>query len=190
MFSQLVSIIDLALQRLLIVLMALLLIDVSWQVLTRFILENPSSFTEELARFLLIWIGLLGSAHAYKHKMHLGVDIFVKSIPSNLALQVQRLVQVITIIFALAVLGFGGIKLMTLAFYLDQTSAAMQLNMGWVYIALPLSGGLLALFACEQLINPNANKSSMDDTNKAINKPHEREGASNENLNTNEGTKA
>lgn len=154
-FVALVSGVDKALQKLLITLMALLLIDVSWQVLTRFILANPSSFTEELARFLLIWIGLLGAAHAYRHKMHLGVDIFVNSLSPYFALLTQRFVQIVTIAFALGVLGYGGIKLMLLAFHLDQNSAAMQINMGWVYIVLPASGVLFALFALEQLIYPD-----------------------------------
>ncbi|MBF7073675.1 TRAP transporter small permease [Glaciecola sp. MH2013] len=142
---------DTLLRWLLIVLMALLLIDVSWQVLTRFILPKPSSFTEELARFLLIWIGLLGSAHAYRHKMHLGIDVFVRTMSSNKALVVSRFVQLITLAFALAVLVYGGSKLVLLAYHLEQKSAAMQINMGLVYLALPISGALFALFALEQM---------------------------------------
>lgn len=150
--------VDFILQKLLIVLMALLVVDVSWQVLTRFILTTPSSFTEELARFLLIWIGLLGSAHAYRHKMHLGVDILVKSMKANKAAFTNKVVQIITLVFACSVLVYGGMKLVLLAFHLEQKSAAMQVNMGVVYLALPLSGLLLALFAYEQLVaSPNQN---------------------------------
>jgi len=154
-FLSLVDSIDKLLQKLLIVLMAVLLIDVSWQVLTRFILANPSSFTEELARFLLIWIGLLGSAHAYRHKMHLGVDIFVKSLSTTSAKVLKQAVQLITIAFALSVLVFGGGKLMLLAIHLNQESPAMHINMGVIYIALPLSGILLALFAIEHMLTPD-----------------------------------
>lgn len=154
-FLSLVDLIDKLLQKLLIVLMTVLLIDVSWQVLTRFILENPSSFTEELARFLLIWIGLLGSAHAYRHKMHLGVDIFVKSLTPLTARVIKQAVQLITIAFAMSVLVFGGGKLMMLATHLDQQSPAMHINMGVIYIALPLSGVLLALFAIEHMLTPD-----------------------------------
>lgn len=150
-FKKLTESIDSGLRWLLILLMALLVIDVSWQVLTRFILPKPSSFTEELARFLLIWIGLLGSAHAYRHKMHLGIDVFVRAISKQKALFVARFIQVVTIAFALAVLVYGGLKLVLLAYHLDQQSAAMQVNMGIVYLALPISGLLLALFALEQM---------------------------------------
>ena len=52
--------------------MGLLVIDVLWQVFTRFVLGNPSSFTEELARYLMIWVGLLGASYAAGKRMHLG----------------------------------------------------------------------------------------------------------------------
>ena len=56
---------------------------VCWQVFSRFILRAPSSYTEELARFLLIWIGVLGASYAYRTKAHLGLDLFYqKMIPS------------------------------------------------------------------------------------------------------------
>jgi len=54
----------------LIVLMAAIVLDVTWQVFTRFILKDPSGFTEELAGFLLIWIGLLGASYALHRKFH------------------------------------------------------------------------------------------------------------------------
>jgi TRAP-type C4-dicarboxylate transport system permease small subunit len=152
MYCKIVGALDKVLQKLLITLMALLLLDVTWQVLTRFLLENPSSFTEELARFLLIWIGLLGSAHAYRHKMHLGVDIVVKSLSPKVAGALAKIVQLITIAFAASVLVYGGTKLLLLAVHLEQKSPAMQVNMGLVYLALPISGVLLVLYAIEHML--------------------------------------
>ena len=67
--------IDKILEWTLVVSMSLLVIDVLWQVFSRFILQDPSSFTEELARFLLIWVGLLGAAYAAGQRMHLAVDL-------------------------------------------------------------------------------------------------------------------
>ncbi|HBX67752.1 MAG TPA: TRAP transporter small permease, partial [Balneolaceae bacterium] len=52
-------------------LMALMLISVCWQVLTRYVLATPSSFTDELARYLLIWIGTLGAAYTSGKRLHL-----------------------------------------------------------------------------------------------------------------------
>lgn len=164
--NTLIDKIDFLLQKLLIILMAVLVVDVTWQVLTRFILPTPSSFTEELARFLLIWIGLLGSAHAYRHKMHLGVDVLVKSMKDERAALINKLVQVITILFATSVLMYGGMKLVLLAYHLEQKSAAMQVNMGIVYLAIPVSGFLLTLFAYEKFIASPANTAHCAHTNK------------------------
>ena len=68
------------LAKILIVLMAAIVVDVTWQIFTRFILQDPSSFTEELAGFLLIWIGLLGASYALYTKAHLGIDVLTQKI--------------------------------------------------------------------------------------------------------------
>jgi len=151
-FAAWINVLDTWVQRLLILLMALLLVDVTWQVVTRFVLPQPSSFTEELARFLLIWIGLLGSAHAYRHKMHLGVDLFSNKLSPNHKRNLNRFVQLIVIAFAIAVLVYGGSQLSLLAFHLNQVSASMQVNMGLIYLALPISGALFCVYAIEQYL--------------------------------------
>ena len=61
--TQVRNTIDLILARTLVFLMALMVINVLWQVASRFILGSPSSFTDELARYLMIWIGILGAAY-------------------------------------------------------------------------------------------------------------------------------
>lgn len=68
--------IDVVLKWTLIALMAFSVLNVLWQVFTRFVLHHPASYTEELARYLLIWIGLLGAAYAAGNKLHLAIDLF------------------------------------------------------------------------------------------------------------------
>ena len=87
------------LANILIVLMAAMVLDVTWQVFTRFILRDPSSFTEELARFLLIWIGVLGAAYALKTKAHLGIDILTYKLKGVKKQVVDILVFSIIILF-------------------------------------------------------------------------------------------
>ncbi|GAB1359158.1 hypothetical protein MASR1M31_09390 [Porphyromonadaceae bacterium] len=66
--------IDKVLGILLIVLMSVLIIDVMWQVISRYVLANPSSFTDEVAGYLLVWVGLLGAAYVAGKKDHLAID--------------------------------------------------------------------------------------------------------------------
>ncbi len=145
--KSLVQKIDRSLEWLLIVLMALMVVDVSWQVFSRFILKAPSSYTEEIARFLLIWIGLLGASYAYKTRAHLGIDILVSRLPKHRQLLAFRAVHLVSALFALVVMVFGGLRLVFLALELKQTSAALRLPMGYVYLVVPISGLFILFYA-------------------------------------------
>lgn len=145
------QIIEQILKYILMFLMALMVLDVSWQVLTRFLLSDPSSFTEELARYLLVWIGLLGASYAYRTHAHLGIDILVQRFQGESKRVITSVSIVISLLFALLVMVKGGSNLVMLTLELDQRSAALNLPMGLVYIVIPLSGFLIAIFALEQL---------------------------------------
>jgi len=142
----------------LIVLMAVIVLDVSWQVFTRFILKNPSSYTEELAGFLLIWIGLLGASYALYTRAHLGIDIVVSKLSGVKRLTAEITVYSIVMMFALFVLIIGGWNLVNLTLTLNQISPAMGLPMGYVYLVLPLTGVLMFLFSVDAIIEIIKNK--------------------------------
>ena len=74
------KIIDKGLELSLIFLMAFLVVDVLWQVLSRYILVSPSSVTDELAGYLLIWVGLLGAAYVSGKNEHLAIDLLLQHI--------------------------------------------------------------------------------------------------------------
>jgi len=129
------------------VLMAVIVLDVTWQVVTRFILHNPSSHTEELAGFLLIWIGLLGSSYAYHTRAHLGIDVLTYRLTGTRRQVVEIIIHLMVLSFALFILVIGGLRLVNLTFTLRQVSAAMGLKMGYVYLVLPISGSLIIFYA-------------------------------------------
>ncbi len=66
---------DKVLGTILVFLMALIVIAVLWQVFSRYVMQNPSSVTEEIARYLMIWIGILGAAYASGQQEHLAINI-------------------------------------------------------------------------------------------------------------------
>lgn len=127
--------------------------NVLWQVFTRFVLSNPSSYTEELARYLLIWIGLIGAAYASGRQLHLAIDLFPRRLVGARKRLVQVAIRVVVLVFALGVLTLGGTKLVMLTLSLGQTSAALGIPMGWVYLALPLSGVLMTGFALRDIVH-------------------------------------
>ena len=146
------EIVDKVLSWTLVVLMSLLVIDVLWQVFSRYVLGDPSSITEELARFLLIWVGLLGAAYAAGKRMHLAVDILPNKLEPAKRARLDIVLLVGIIIFAMTVMVYGGARLVQITLFLGQTAAALQMPLGYIYIALPVSGILIAFYALIEII--------------------------------------
>ncbi len=139
--------IDRTLAVALMILMAANVLNVLWQVFTRFVLKDPSSFTEELARYLLIWVGLLGASYAAGKKMHLAIDIVLQTLSRGPRKWIEMLIQVFIFLFSLLVMVIGGIRLVAITLTLNQISAALRIKLGYVYLALPLSGLLIMFYA-------------------------------------------
>jgi TRAP-type C4-dicarboxylate transport system permease small subunit len=145
-----------ALGWVLVVIMGVSVLNVLWQVFTRFVLSNPSSYTDELARFLLIWIGLLGAAYAAGNKMHLAIDLLPSKLEGRARFYLGVVVEGCVFLFAMAVLVIGGSSLMTLTLTLGQTSTALHIPIGYVYLVLPLSGLLIMYYAVAAIVELSA----------------------------------
>lgn len=136
----------------LILLMSLLVFDVLWQVFSRYLLSSPSSFTDELAGFLLIWVGVLGAAYVAGRKEHLAIDILVQKSPPARQRLLQFIIHTLIFLFALSVMVTGGVILMYTRFVLQVKSAALQLPLGYVYIVLPISGLIIMFYELLHII--------------------------------------
>ncbi len=139
--------VDKVLEWTLIVLMAANVLNVLWQVFTRFVLKNPSSFTEELARYLLIWVGLLGASYVAGRKMHLAIDVLINRLKGRARHLSEYFIEVSIFVFALFVMVFGGLRLVIITLTLNQISAVLRIKLGYVYFVLPLSGLLLMFYS-------------------------------------------
>ena len=139
--------IDKILEYVLIALMSILVVDVLWQVLSRYILSSPSSFTDELAGFLLIWVGVLGAAYVTGKKEHLAIDLLIQKSKPDTQKKLLLLVNGLVALFALFVMIVGGSWLMITRFQLDVSSAALHLPLGYVYSILPISGALIFYYS-------------------------------------------
>jgi TRAP-type C4-dicarboxylate transport system permease small subunit len=142
--------------------MAVMVVDVSWQVFTRFILQDPSSFTEELAGFLLIWIGLLGSSYALYTKAHLGIDILTSKLHGFKKQFSQIMIHIIVILFGFFVLVVGGIRLVNITLTLEQISPALGIPMGYVYLVLPATGILMIYYSIVSIVYTVLNKEQVE----------------------------
>jgi len=142
----------------LVILMSVLVIDVLWQVFSRYLLSSPSSFTDELAGFLLIWVGLLGAAYVAGRKEHLAIDILLQKSPPERQRKLQYLIHSLIFLFALFVMFVGGVILMYTRFILQVKSAALQLSLGYVYIIIPISGLIIMFYEVIHMIDLKKSK--------------------------------
>lgn len=138
--------VDRVLEIALVILMAVSVVNVLWQVFTRFVLNNPSSFTEELARYLLIWVGVLGAAYAVGKRVHLALELLPEKLSGRNLRLLEIFIEVCILLFAITTLVVGGSRLVYVQLMLGQTSAAMEIPLGYVYAVLPISGVVMVYY--------------------------------------------
>ncbi|MFG6687275.1 TRAP transporter small permease [Mariniflexile sp. HNIBRBA6329] len=144
--------IDKILSNTLIVIMAVMVVNVLWQVFTRFIVGVPSSFTDELARYLMIWIGILGAAYVSGRNMHVAIDVLpTRASPENQK-KIMRVVYIIIILFSITALVIGGFRLVYISYLLGQSSPALQIPLAFVYMVIPISGILIIYYKISDLL--------------------------------------
>ena len=120
--------------------MAVLLTSVFMQVVFRYVLRRPLSWSEELARYTFVWISLLGAAAVIPKSLTQGIDLLVKQLPESVQMVVGFITRLLMAVFC-AILAFKGYELTGIVHM--QTSAAMSLPMSYVYFAVPVSAVLM-----------------------------------------------
>jgi len=138
---------DRGLRWVLVSLMSAMVLAVTWQVVSRYLLASPSSWTEEVARYLLIWIGMLGAAYAFRTRMHIGLDLLPRALSGEASRRLHWFTLAVIVVFAVTVLVAGGGSLVLLTWQLRQTSAALELPIALVYSVIPLTGLVIVCYA-------------------------------------------
>lgn len=133
-------------------LMMLMTVDVLWGVVTRYAFGSQADWTEELARFLLIWIGILGAAYAAGQKMHLAIDLLKPKLKPTGQRRLSLFINGVILLFAISILVIGGFRLLYITQTLGQLSAALRIPMTIVYAVLPISGLLVVYYKIHNII--------------------------------------
>jgi TRAP-type C4-dicarboxylate transport system permease small subunit len=137
----------------LIILMGLMVLNVSWQVLSRYVVQNPSSFTDELSRYMLIWLGMLGAAYVAGQNQHLAIDILPNKLSGKPKMKLLILINSLVLLFALIGMVLGGSNLVYITYILEQKSATLQIPLAYVYTIIPISGLLVVYYQIFQIFN-------------------------------------
>lgn len=143
-------VLDKILYWIVVVLFALLVVVVVWQVVTRSIMQSPSTWTEEGARITFVWLGLFAAAYVFGERGHVAVEVLVRKFPENVERVIAIIVQLLVLVFAVFILIWGGYGAAQNAWNLHVSS--LPLTVGQVYLALPVSGVLMAFYAIYYLV--------------------------------------
>ena len=139
----------------LVVIMSLMVVNVLWQVFSRFVLGDPSSYTEELARYLMIWVGVLGAAYVSGKNKHVAIDYFPTKFSEKNQIKVKVFVKWLIMIFAFFAFVIGGSRLVYITYVLEQLSPALQIPLAFVYLVIPISGVLIVYYKILEILNHN-----------------------------------
>jgi TRAP-type transport system small permease protein len=122
------------------VIFAFMVYAVFTQVVTRYVLDEPSPWTEESARYGFVWLSMLGAALGVRRQSHFGFDVAVRALPVPLANVAGKIAS--AIIFSMvALLAWQGWKLMQLESF--STGPATNVPMIWIYAAIPTGSVLI-----------------------------------------------
>lgn len=147
-------VLDKALGYFLVLLLVLMVLAVLWQVFSRYVMNSPSSVTEELSRYLFIWIGILGAAYASGQQIHLAIDILHGKLSDVNRVRLRIFINLLIIFFSLTVLVIGGANLVYVNYDLGQSSAALNIPLSYVYLVVPLSGILVIVYKVNEILHP------------------------------------
>nr|WP_288934204.1 TRAP transporter small permease [uncultured Allomuricauda sp.] len=145
--------IDTFLEWVLAIILAAMVLDVVWGVFTRYLLESQSSWTDELARFLLVWLSILGAAYASGKKLHIAIDLWPQNLDPKKKNYLNLIVHSMVLLFAVLVFLIGGLRYVYISFALGQTSPALQLPIGFVNMVLPISGIFILYYKLSELFD-------------------------------------
>ena len=122
-----------------------------WQVISRFVLEQPSTWTEESMRRLLIWAVMLGVVAAFRQGAMVSVDLMQRLSQGWWRTTVRALIVLVTVIFLVCMIWFGIDLSWRVRF---QTFASMDLSMAWAYAAISTGAALSLVAVLAQWVDP------------------------------------
>lgn len=129
-----------------------LLVTVSLQVISRFIIKAPIQWTEEGGRFIFFWVALMGASVSVKSRKHFLIAVYdpKKIQRPGLRLAVELLPEILVFMFCLLLTWYGWIYFLTGT---NRMGIEVPLKMSWVYAALPVSGVTMALYTLTNMLS-------------------------------------
>ena len=144
------KVLDTVMRFLMALAMLTLLVFGTWQIFTRWVLGNPSTFTDELLRYVLIIAGFIGSAYCFYRDEHLALTLITDKAKGPFKLCLDIFIEICILFFVVYVFIFGGFKLANTA---TNVSSVMHIPMKTLYMVEPICGILIVLARILKYVN-------------------------------------
>lgn len=131
-----------------------------WQVLTRYLFNNPSTWSEELASYIFAWVTILGAAYVFGKREHMSIPVIVERFSEKNQQKLALFSEVVILIFALVIMIYGGISITSLG--MGQLSSSLGIPMGYFYMIIPISGVFTALYSILNIYELTHTKNQLD----------------------------
>lgn len=141
---------DLFLRWFCILLFAVLVLLVVYQVFVRQVLHGGSAWTEVLARIVFIWQGLIGAAYVIGEKDDVAIDFLVRKLPAAAVKSVEVLAHGVVGFFAAWVMVYGGLRIAQSSW--DDLVQLLPVSQGVIYLAVAISGAIIVLYSIIHII--------------------------------------
>ncbi|MEY8258092.1 TRAP transporter small permease [Erysipelotrichaceae bacterium 66-17] len=150
-FAVIRKVLDRFLKYACIFLFAMMTCIATYQIITRYFFNAPSTVSEELLTYSFAWMALLASALVFGKRDHMRMAFLADKIHGKAKQILDIAIEILIFVFAVLVLIWGGSSIMNLS--MTQATASLGVPMGYLYIALPLSGVCIALYSICNIVD-------------------------------------
>ena len=134
-----------------VVLFIFMLIMGSYQIISRYILKDPSTISEELVTYSFTWMSMFAGAYVFGKREHMSMVFFVEKYSKKVQLNLAILSEIVILLFSFGVLVCGGKAITTLT--MTQISPALRVSMGYVYSVLPTCGVITSIYSILNIVD-------------------------------------
>lgn len=144
---------DGAVRGAIVVLYAAVLVLAFAQVFFRYVLNQSLSWSEELTRYLFVWLVFVTAGLVTETRQHIVVDIAIERLPARWRRGVGALTTLVVVGFLVALLVVGA-RLALAA--IDQTALSIEMSMAWAYAAIPVGAACMLIGLVRAIRRPDA----------------------------------
>lgn len=143
--------IDTVIKVICIALFAFMVVIGTYQILVRYIFNSPSTVSEELLTYSFTWMSLFAAAYVFGKRDHMRMGFLADKLSADKLKVLNTVIEVITILFAVIVMVYGGISITKLS--MTQKTASLGIPMGYIYLVIPITGIIITVYGILNIID-------------------------------------